>query len=160
MLRTLAVAASLLLTSGCAFHSTATDWNQRIGPDGDPVFYTTTTKVGANLVVAIPFLGKMGIDGLVHDMTEKIAERGGDHVRIVQGGSENYWYGFPPVTWVLTPVVATIAAEYHPSEGELIEAMFDLERDEDHRATDEEIQARADARAKAWLDRRQDGPSQ
>ena len=92
-------------------------------------------------------------------MTEKIAERGGDRVRIVQGGSENYWYGFPPVTWVLTPVVATIAAEYHPSEAELLEAMFDLERAEDHRATDEEIQARADARTKTWLDRRQKGPA-
>ncbi len=155
MHRILALAASLLLTSSCAFHSTATDWNQRIGLDGDPVFYTTTTKVGAKLIVAIPFLGKMGIDGMVHDMTEKIAERGGDRVRIVQGGSENYWYGFPPVTWVFTPVVATIAAEYHPSEAELLESMFELERAEDRRATDEEIQARANQRAEAWLDRRQ-----
>lgn len=153
MLRTTLALILAATSTGCAFHSTATEWNQRLGDDGDPVFYTTTTKVGAKLGIVLPFLGRLGIDGLVEEMTGSIAERGGDRVRIVQGSSENYWYGFPPVTWILTPVVSTIAAEYHPSENELLEAMVELEREADHNATEEQVQERAAQRASAWMER-------
>lgn len=110
-----------LLLGACAFHSSATHWNGLDGADGEPVFYTATTKVGFQLFVAVPFIGNLGIDGLVDDMTEDIGKRGGDRVRIVQGSTENYWYGFPPFTWILTPVVSTLTAEYRPSDEELEE---------------------------------------
>lgn len=105
--------------SSCAMHSTATQWNGRVGSDGEPVFYASSTKVGMNLLVAVPFLGDLDLDGQVDSMTEDLAERGGDRVRIVQGSTETYWYGFPPVTWVLTPVVTTLTAEYRPSDDEI-----------------------------------------
>jgi len=41
---------------------------------------------------------------MVDDLTESIAAEGGDRVRIIKGDSENYWDGFPPITWILTPV--------------------------------------------------------
>jgi hypothetical protein len=107
------------LLGACAMHSTATQWNGRVGPDGEPVFYASSTKVGMNLLVAVPFLGDLDLDGQVDSMTEDLAERGGDRVRIVQGSTETYWYGFPPVTWVLTPVVTTLTAEYRPSDDEI-----------------------------------------
>lgn len=118
VLCSLLVACSGLLV-GCAMHSTATQWNGRVGPDGEPVFYASSTKVGMNLLVAVPFLGDLDLDGQVDSMTEDLAERGGDRVRIVQGSTETYWYGFPPVTWVLTPVVTTLTAEYRPSDEEI-----------------------------------------
>jgi uncharacterized lipoprotein YbaY len=71
--------------------------------------------VGANLLIIIPFLGHLEIPGMVDELTEEIQEKGGDDVRIVQGNSENYWYGFSPFTWIVSPVVSTLAAEYHPS---------------------------------------------
>jgi hypothetical protein len=115
LFRTCAVA----LLGGCAFHSTATHWNGTLGPDGYPVFYAATTKLGVQLFVAVPFLGDLGIDGQVDSLTSTVAKRGGNHVRIVQSTSTNYWYGLPPVTWVFTPVVSTVNAEYRPSEGEI-----------------------------------------
>lgn len=121
MMRVLKFLLLASLTTGCAFHSLATEWHERVGPDGQPVHYTTTTKVGLNFLIALPLLGDTGIDGMVDDMTDNVEELGGDHVRIVQGGSENYWYGFPPFTWIITPVVATIAAEYRPSAAALAE---------------------------------------
>lgn len=95
--------------------STARQWNGLVDADGHPVFYTSTSKVGANLVIVVPFFGDLSIDGLVDDLTEQIKEEGGDHVRIVQGTTENYWYGFPPFTWGVTPVISTVSAEYRPS---------------------------------------------
>ena len=115
MIRSILSAALLtVLASGCAFHTIADEWHERVGPDGEPVYYTSTTKVGLNLLVVVPFLGDTGIGGMVEDLTENIAEQDGNYVRIVQGSSENYWYGFPPFTWIVTPVVSTLAAEYRP----------------------------------------------
>jgi hypothetical protein len=113
------LAASSLTLAGCAFHSTATHWNGTLGADGEPVFYASTTKIGLQLFVAVPFLGDLGIDGQVDSLTADLASRGGNHVRIVQSNSTNYWYGLPPVTWVFTPVVSTLNAEYRPSEQEI-----------------------------------------
>jgi hypothetical protein len=113
-----------VLCSGCAFHTTATEWHDRLGPDGEPVYYTSTTKVGVNFLVGISFLGDTGIGGMVDEVTANIAAQNGDRVRIVQGSTENYWYGFPPFTWILTPVVSTLAAEYRPmAEGAGLEGL-------------------------------------
>lgn len=103
-----------LLINGCAFHSKAKNWNGLMGSEGKPAYYEKTSKVVFNLLVMVPFIGNAGIDGMVEDITADIAEQKGNNVRIVQGSSENYWYGFPPVTWVITPVVTTVSAEYTP----------------------------------------------
>ena len=76
---------------GCAFRSRPTDWHRLKGLDGQPTYYTTTTKVGVNLFVALPFLGDMGITGLTQALTADIKEEGGNDVRIVQGTSESYF---------------------------------------------------------------------
>ena len=34
------------VSSGCVLTSTAKQWNERVGPDGLPVYYTTATKIG------------------------------------------------------------------------------------------------------------------
>src|SRR5262249_48695063 len=98
-----------------AFHTTAEEWNGRVGYDGKPVYYTTATQVGANLLIIIPLLGHLDIAGMVDEVTEEIRQKGGDDVRVVQGNTENYWYGWSPLTWIISPVVSTLAAEYHPS---------------------------------------------
>jgi hypothetical protein len=52
---------------------------------------------------------------MVDEVTAEIAKHDGDIVRIVQAGSENYWYGWSPFTWIITPVVAEIAVDFQPS---------------------------------------------
>lgn len=113
--RCLVLALALIPLVGCSFHSTARAWNGRVGADGAPVFYTSTTKVGFKFLVVIPFLGNLDIDGMVDDLTSEVQAAGGDHIRIVQGGSENYWYGFPPFTWILTPVISRVDADWRPT---------------------------------------------
>ena len=114
----LLVASSFI--SGCMLRSTARRWHDRRDPQGRVVYYTTVTKIGLNLAVFVPAIGDMSIDGLVNDLTERVSEEKGDGLRVVQGNSENYWYGWPPFTWVLTPVISTLAAEYRPSDATLL----------------------------------------
>ena len=127
-----------LLVQGCAFHSTAKEWHGRMGPDGKPVYYVSTTKVGLNLLIILTLFGDTGIAGMVDDLTEEVAEKGGDNVRIVQGSSENYWYGFPPFTWILTPVVATVTADYHPDLATYEEDQAKLRAEKDDEDDDED----------------------
>jgi hypothetical protein len=77
-----------LSATGCAYTTTAKDWNGLHGADGQPTYYASTMKVGLNLLCAIPFLGDMGISGLTTDLTGDIKRAG--HV-----GSLFLW--LPPV---------------------------------------------------------------
>lgn len=119
--RTFALAPFLLLAAGCTFHSTATHWNGRVGPDGHPVFVKSATNVAINLLILLPFLGNTSMDEMVDDLTAEIAEAGGDHVRVVESSSVNYWdaLAFPGITFFVTPVVSNLAVEYRPSPAEI-----------------------------------------
>ncbi len=74
-------------------------------------------------------IGNNSIDGMVDELTSKIAEAKGNNVRIVQGSNENYWYGFPPLTWILTPVLTTVSAEYIPDQTTYIEKKKKIRED-------------------------------
>lgn len=115
-----AISFSLAL-GACSFHSTATHWNRRIGVDGQTIFVKTTTNVGLNLLIIVPFLGNTTMDTMCDVTSLAIADQDGDRLRVIQATSENYWYGFPPFTWILTPVITDVAIEYRPSDKELAE---------------------------------------
>ncbi|MBI5850142.1 MAG: hypothetical protein HZB39_03760 [Planctomycetes bacterium] len=117
LLRTASVVVVLLLTAlaSCSFYSTAVDWNGRVGPNGRPVHYRSGTRVGFNLFVVLPFVGRTDVNEMVDRMSATVAEEKGDVVRIVQADSENYWYGWSPLTWIITPVVTSIDVEFEPS---------------------------------------------
>ena len=79
------------------------------------MFVKTTTNIGVNLLVILPLLGNTSIDTMLDETTGAIASEGGDRVRVIQSGSENYWYGWSPFTWIITPIVTDVALEYEPS---------------------------------------------
>lgn len=120
--RTPLLAATLLLCSGCAFHSTATHWNGRTDPEGRPMFVKTTTNIGINVAIILPLLGNTSIDAMLDETSGEIARKDGNRLRVIQTNTENYWYGFPPFTWILTPVITDVAVAYEPSAKELVEA--------------------------------------
>lgn len=122
-LRLIPLALTLtLFTTSCAFHSTATQWNDRVGPDGEPVFVKSSTSVGFNLLILLKIIGRTDMPGMIDEVTGEIAEENGNHVRMIESANENYWYGFPPFTWIVTPVLTTVTAEYRPSAEELAKA--------------------------------------
>lgn len=110
------------LATGCTFHSTATHWNGRLGEDGKPIFVKTSTNVGMNLLIVLPVLGNTSIDEMLDVTTQEIARFNSDHVRVFETSSENYWHGFPPFTWIFTPVITNVSVEYRPSAQEIEEA--------------------------------------
>jgi hypothetical protein len=95
--------------------STAKQWNGRVGPNGKPVYVKSHTNIGGNFLIFIPLFGSTTVPTQIDGLTREIEKEKGDIVRMVESSSDNYWYGWPPFTWVLTPVVTTARAEYEPS---------------------------------------------
>ena len=113
---------TLPLLAGCSFHSSATHWNGVVGQDGNPIFVKSTMNLALNVGIILPILGRTTIDEMMDESTAEIASQGSNHVRVIETSSENYWYGFPPLTWLLTPVITTVNVEYRPSKEELAKA--------------------------------------
>ena len=128
-LRIVPLAALILSLSACKFSSTATRWNGLYGPDGQPVFVKTNTNVGMNFLIVIRFLGSTTLPHQIDKLTSEIADEEGTSVRMIESSSENYWYGFAPITWIFTPVITTVSADYHPSAEELAKAQAEEEEE-------------------------------
>lgn len=106
--------ATFALT-GCTTSSTARNWNSRVGPDGKPVYIKSHTTVGLNVGIIIPVLGATTLPKQIDRLTKEIEAENGNVVRMIETSRENYWYGYPPFTWVLTPVITTVTGDYEPS---------------------------------------------
>ncbi|MBL8730412.1 MAG: hypothetical protein JNM25_18485 [Planctomycetes bacterium] len=121
--RALALGALSLLT-GCAMHTNATRWNGHLGPDGKPVFVLHSQYVGFHLLIAVPFVGSTQVDRMIDESTAWITAQEGDHLRLVETESNNYWYCIPPLSWLLTPVGTSVTFEYRPSASALAAAGY------------------------------------
>lgn len=144
ILRSLLVTAAASLATGCSLHSTATDWNGVVGMNGQPIHVRTTTNIGLNLGIVLPVLGNTSIGEMIDESTAEIARTGSNKVRVYQTTAENYWYGFPPLTWIFTPVITTVSVDYEPSAQELEEiakerAAFRASQDERSRGDNRHV---------------------
>ena len=119
------VLLALLLSCSCTLHSTATDWSGLVGSNGYPIFVKSSTNIGINLGVVIPVLGHTTMISMVGEVAEEIADEHGNRVRVIESSVENYWYGVPPLTWFLTPVLTTVTMEYEPGIEELNKLLED-----------------------------------
>jgi hypothetical protein len=124
-----------VMLAGCTFHSTATHWNGRLDPAARPIYLTTTTIVGINLLVLLPFLGDTRADNLLDAATAEIARTDSTNLRVVETESANYWFAVPPLTWLFTPVQGSVSIEYTPSATALA-AQAELERLQEQRAAE------------------------
>ena len=104
-----------LTITGCTTTTTAKNWNNRVGPNGKPVYVKSHTTVGLNVAIFIPVLGATTLTKQIDRLTRDIAAENGNVVRMIETSTENYWYGYPPFSWVLTPVITTVTADYEPS---------------------------------------------
>ena len=127
--RAFATLVTLSLLAACTFSSTSSHWNRRVGGNGKAVYVKSHTNVGFNLLIAIPLLGATSLPAEIDYLTEEIADENGDTVRLVESASENYWYGFPPFTWILTPVITTVTADYEPDAAVLAEDRAEQEKE-------------------------------
>ena len=115
-------------TTGCTMTSTSKQWNGRVGYSGKPVYVKSHTNIGLNIGIFIPVLGATTLPKEINLLTKEVETENGNVVRMIQTTSENYWYGWPPFTWVLTPVIMTVTADYEPSHNVLAKDLSEEEK--------------------------------
>ena len=115
-------------TSGCTMTSTSRQWHARVGPNGKPIYIKSHTNIGFNIGIIIPIVGRTTLPKEIDRLTEDIATEQGDDVRLIETSTANYWYGWPPFTWVVTPVITTVTADYEPSPDQLAKDLAEQEK--------------------------------
>jgi hypothetical protein len=108
--------------------STSKQWNGRVGPNGKAVYVKSHTNVGLNIGIFIPVLGATTLPKEIDKLTKELEIEQGNVVRLIQSSTDNYWYGYPPFSWVLTPVITTVTADYEPSPAVLAKDLAEEEK--------------------------------
>ena len=124
----LSLLVTFALTSGCTMTSTSKHWNGRVGPNGKRVYVKSHTNIGLNIGIFIPVLGATTLPKEIDKLTGELEKEQGNVVRLIQSSSDNYWYGYPPFSWVLTPVITTVTADYEPSPAVLAKDLAEEEK--------------------------------
>ena len=103
--------ALIVLLSGCALTSRASDFNGLKDVEGSNAVHLNMTKFAVHFAVVVPFIGDASLKGAVRDFTEEAKNEGAQRVRIVQSNETTLWWILPPVSFVLTPRFTNVAGE-------------------------------------------------
>ena len=113
MLYPLKFAYTLLLVvlSGCALTSRASDFNGLRDVEGSDAVHINMTKAAIHFAVVVPFIGDASLEGAVREFTEEAKKEGAERVRIVQSNETTLWWILPPVSFLFTPRFTNVAGE-------------------------------------------------
>lgn len=104
------VVVTLTVATGCSMTSTATEFNGLTTPDG-AVTHVSTTNVAVHFLFSEPVIGDATLHQTVSDHTEAAKAEGAKSVRIVQSSVSTLWYIFPPITFIIHPVISNVASD-------------------------------------------------
>ncbi len=106
------VLAVMLLTvaAGCSMTTEAKDFNGLTTPAGNAT-HMSTTNIAVHLLFTKPVMGDATLPTTVSDYTAAAKAAGGAHTRIVQSNVTTYWWIFPPISFVIHPVVSNVAGD-------------------------------------------------
>jgi hypothetical protein len=113
LIRFVFLSGLLLVASGCTFTSKADQFNGLPGADGKAVSHLNVSKLSLTLLFGSSQLaGDATLDATVSEMTSEAKSDGANTVRIVQSDESLYWWVFPPFSFILTPMMSNVAADY------------------------------------------------
>jgi len=108
---TLTLACLIPLMSGCASTKHARDFSGLTTPYGDASHLNTSKYALHFLFGTFPLIGDASIEQTVADFTLAAKEDGASQVRIVQSDKMNWWFIFPPISFLITPVSSNVAGD-------------------------------------------------
>lgn len=110
----LTLACTIMLCASCSTTRKATNFNGLSTPDGKPISHLNTSNIAIHLLATQPLVGNASLEGTVDDFTRAAKEENATKVRIVQSSVTNWWFIFPPFSFVLTPVSSNVAGDALP----------------------------------------------
>jgi hypothetical protein len=101
----------LFETAGCAGSSKMTDYEGMTTPYGRPLAHIHTTRVAFHLFTRFPLFGNASVHRATHDFMMQAKSLGATKINIDHTERVNYWFGFPPFTFLLTPVISSVSGD-------------------------------------------------
>lgn len=116
MRTTVAAVAALALAAaaGCSMTSSAKDFSGLSTPDGQAIAHVNTTNYAIHLLIKDPLVGNASLERTVAEMTAQAKRMGAGKVRVVTSRSSTLWYILPPFSFVIHPVITSVAADALP----------------------------------------------
>lgn len=114
LIMSLSLACLVVLCAGCSRTLVATNFNGLSTPDGEPIAHVSTSNLAIHLLGSQPLVGNATLMGTMDDFTKAVKEENGTNVRVVQSKVFNWWFLFPPFSFVLTPVTSNVAGDVLP----------------------------------------------
>jgi hypothetical protein len=109
------VLIACLILSGCTSVNHAKGFNEFSTPfsgAGKPISHLTVSKMAVHLLAGkIPFFGNAEKSMVLDRFAYEARLAGADTVRLVQSQSTTWWFAFPPLTFLITPVTSEIAGD-------------------------------------------------
>lgn len=96
------------LAGACVSHTHATDYNGVPGLRGEPVEHQATTSYSLNALWIFSLWGDTSLERVVGQFTREASTRGATRVHVTQTSKTVYWYVFPPISFFIHPVAATV----------------------------------------------------
>jgi len=113
-MRTLALvvlAILLVAGAGCTMTKTADNFNGLTTFDGKTPTHINTTNYAIHLLFTRPLVGNATLQQTVADFTAAAKAAGASRVRIVQSRPMVLWFIFPPITFIVQPVITNVAGD-------------------------------------------------
>jgi len=113
------VLISSLLLSGCSLHTHADKFNGVAGIRGEPVEYQQTNTWALHALWIFPLAGDASIENAVNEFSSEASKRGATRINIEETSSFTYWFIFPPFSFFIHPVNATISGNVEGTTGKV-----------------------------------------
>ena len=106
-----AILLVVFFVSGCSMTNKAKNFNSLPGADGQPVEHLSTTNVALHLFFSTPVVGDATLETTVADFTSQARADGASKVRIVESDKSTLWWIFPPLSFIIQPVITSVAGD-------------------------------------------------
>lgn len=104
--------------SGCTSVSQSQNLPGLTSPEGMPLRHVNVSKAAVHFGFgSIPMFGNAGIHKAVDTLAEEARKAGVEHLDIVYSSRTNWWFSFPPFTFLFTPVTTSVAGNFLDENG-------------------------------------------
>ncbi len=105
------VVLCVMVLVGCSSVTKCTEFNGLTTPDGKAIAHVSANNIALHLLSKDPLVGDASLETTLGDFTAAAKAAGAKEVRIVQSRRTNWWFLFPPFTFIITPVTSNVAGD-------------------------------------------------
>ena len=113
MVRSLFLLAVLSLTLGCVSTNTGTNLNGMQDNDGNDFVHQETSVIALHWVFGAlgPIIEDASFENTVNEFSAAATANGYSKARISSSETTNWWWVFPPFSFVITPITSRVAGD-------------------------------------------------